>query len=201
MGADFNGRTGTVAAGSTAYSFTSASNATSEGAAAGYVESNSATGNPPANHCVFRNLSGQEFTFSIVRGSNNVGLFGFQIVDTSSSSPGYATWAAANAGGQGPDGDFDGDGLSTRLEYALLTNPQGPDPSPGVISNSVLSFSKRPEAVTNGDLTYVIETSTTLEPGSWQTVTPGRNDAEIISWTLPAGPGKRFARLLVSQAP
>lgn len=114
---------------------------------------------------------------------------------------GFSSWTDQNAGGQGPGEDFDNDGIPNLIEYALLTNPAGPDPSPGTLVNGTLSFTKRSDAVSNGDVSYTIETSASLQPDSWTSVTLGTNDATTISYTLATGHGKIFARLVVSLIP
>jgi hypothetical protein len=111
---------------------------------------------------------------------------------------GFSSWAGQNAGGQGPGGDFDNDGIPNLVEYALLTNPDGPDGFPGTFENGVLSFTKRPEAVASGDVTYAIETSASLNGDSWNVITPDANHQTMISYTLPAVQGRIFARLVVT---
>jgi hypothetical protein len=127
---------------------------------------------------------------------------GTAIALVSGSAGNFASWAAANGmAGQPFGGDFDGDGVSNGLEYALAGfNPLAADGAPGTFENGTLSFAKRAEAVANGDVTYVIEASQTLAAGSWVAVTPDVDDATTISYTLPAGQGKSFARLRVSPA-
>jgi autotransporter-associated beta strand protein len=111
---------------------------------------------------------------------------------------GYADWAATFAAGQREDEDFDGDGLSNLLEYALLTNPSGSDGSPGTVAGGVISFPKRPEAVSANDVVYLIESSQTLLPGSWTPVTALVDNATTISAALPPGQGRVFLRLRVT---
>jgi autotransporter-associated beta strand protein len=110
----------------------------------------------------------------------------------------YASWAVTHAGGQGPGADFDHDGIPNLIEYALLTNPAGSDGFPGTLNGNTLSFTKRPEAVTNGDLGYAIQTSPDLQD-PWTIATPDLDNSTTISLTLPAGQGKLFARLKVVQ--
>lgn len=114
----------------------------------------------------------------------------------------FASWAQANGiAGQPADGDFDGDGISNFMEYALGLDPTAADGSPGTFANGTLSFAKGADAVENGDVVYAIETSSTLAPDSWTVVTPTTNTATEISYLLPVGQGRLFARLVVSAAP
>ncbi len=124
-------------------------------------------------------------------------LAGAQVVNIAAT---YATWAAANKVTGGPNGDSDHDGISNLVEYALNLNPAGSDGSPGTLTGKLLSFAKRAEAVTNGDVTYMIEVSTDLglthpwtEVSSYQT-----NDGTTISCILPDGVPASFARLKVT---
>ncbi|GAA5121098.1 autotransporter-associated beta strand repeat-containing protein [Luteolibacter yonseiensis] len=99
-----------------------------------------------------------------------------------------------------PSADPDNDGLSNLIEYAIAgADPTVPNPTPGTFTGGTLSFTKRALAVTNGDISYAILTSQSLEAGSWTVATPLVNDATTISFTLPAGQPKEFARLRVIQ--
>lgn len=114
----------------------------------------------------------------------------------------YASWASDNGiEGELPGADFDFDGLSNFMEYALGLDPKAADGSPGTFANGSISFAKGADAVENGDVVYAIETSATLAPDSWTVVTPTTNTATEISYLLPAGQGRLFARLVVSAAP
>jgi hypothetical protein len=102
-----------------------------------------------------------------------------------------------------PGADPDQDGLSNLIEYAIAgLNPTAPDASPGTLANGVLSFTKRDIAVANGDVSYVIEESTTLgeEPDPWTPVSTYLiNDTTAISAEIPVGLAKHFARLVVTE--
>ena len=101
------------------------------------------------------------------------------------------------------DADPDRDGIPNLLEYALADmDPTAADALPGVISGRVVSFAKRAAAVSNNDLTYAIEESTSLgaAPDPWTEVGIYLvNDSTTISCQLPAGQAEEFARLKVTR--
>lgn len=112
----------------------------------------------------------------------------------------YASWATSNGiNGQPASGDFDKDGLSNLLEYALGLNPAAVSPAPGTFNGQTLSFTKGSEARTNGDVTYEIQQSTSL--GTWTVVVPNAPASSNISYTLPTTGPKQFARLKIIQTP
>jgi len=99
--------------------------------------------------------------------------------------------------------DPDHDGVSNLVEYALSGfDPTVANGAPGTLSGRLLTFNKRAAAVTNNDLVYSIEQSTTLgvAPSPWTAVAPlDSNDGSTISLTLPAGLPKEFVRLKVER--
>jgi len=116
---------------------------------------------------------------------------------------GFASWADSNGiPGQPANGDFDNDGITNLVEYALGTNPSAATTLPSAISGSlVVSYAKGAQAVANGDVTYAIEESDDLGlTDPWTVVTPTVNDASTISYTLPVKP-RVFARLKVTLVP
>ena len=118
---------------------------------------------------------------------------------------GYAAWA--NANGFDPDHPeaVGNDGLTNLMVYALDLKTDGTNGSPGTLAGNVLSFTKRPEAVTNGDVTYAIEVSTDLGgTDPWHVTTTGVTEVvgppATIAIDLSALGGTRhFARLKVTQ--
>ncbi len=98
-----------------------------------------------------------------------------------------------------PGEDNDNDGVTNLIEYALDTNLTGTDAGLGAVQGTSFSFNKRPIAVENGDVTYAIEESDDLGlTDPWQAVSATETSSQI-SYTLPAGRGKVFARLKVTQ--
>lgn len=112
----------------------------------------------------------------------------------------YSTWATANGiTGEPAAGDFDGDGISNLVEYALGLNPTTSSVPAGTFDGSLLSFTKGTEAKANGDVTYEIEQSSDLS--EWVVVVPHHAESLEISHTLPSGQTKEFARLKITQLP
>jgi len=122
------------------------------------------------------------------------------------SSSDYASWAndpsKGNIPGEPTLGDFDNDGMSNFMEYALGKNPRVSSQPAGVLSGNVITFTKGADAIANGDVSWVIETSPSLATGSWtpQVTQAAGNTALTIEYTLtPGSPAKNFARLKASQ--
>jgi autotransporter-associated beta strand protein len=125
---------------------------------------------------------------------------------TSGPTGGFSSWITGTfangtvpGGQQGPNDDFDKDGISNLLEYAIAgQDPTAGNPAISTFSEGTLSFSKREG--TSG-LTYAIQKSTDLGmTDPWIEVTGGSyvNNASIISFTLtPGTPAKNFLRLQV----
>jgi autotransporter-associated beta strand protein len=112
----------------------------------------------------------------------------------------YATWAIDNGiSGEPATGDFDHDGLTNLVEYALGLDPTTSSAPVGTFDGSLLSFTKGIEAKTNGDVIYEIEQSTNLS--GWVVVVSNNPVSSDISYTLPSGQAKEFARLKITQLP
>lgn len=126
--------------------------------------------------------------------------FGF-LTATPAGGDDFLTWAASQTPPVtgGPDGDDDNDGVSNLIEYALADGAER-----GSLDGDILSFTKR-GAPFGGDLTYIIETSTSLDTDSWSpAVTHTSADlGSPISYAFTPGPGapKEFARLKVMLNP
>ena len=127
-------------------------------------------------------------------------------VSSGAASSSFTSWANDPLKGNIPDapptGDFDNDGLTNLVEYALGKNPRISSQPAGILVGNVITFTKGTDAIANGDVTWVIETSTTLATGTWtpQVTQPAADPAATISYTLtPGTPNASFARLKVTQ--
>ena len=122
---------------------------------------------------------------------------------------GFSSWITGTfangtvpSGQQGANDDFDKDGISNLIEYAIADqDPTVGNPTVGTFNGGTLSFTKREG--TSG-LTYDIESSTQLTAGSWAALAkpPVVESMSAISYTFTLGtPVKNFARLKVTQLP
>ncbi|MEN8862379.1 MAG: autotransporter-associated beta strand repeat-containing protein [Lentimonas sp.] len=149
------------------------------------------------------NLGGVAQGSGIYNADNSSGyITGTGHISVGSVVPSFASWAAINGVTGGVDGDSDGDGNLNIVEYALDILIDGYE-APGTLTGNTISYPKRAEAVSNGDLLYSIEVSDDLGvTDPWAPVTPTTNDASTISYTFtPGTPVKEFARLNVVTAP
>ncbi|MBN8459891.1 MAG: autotransporter-associated beta strand repeat-containing protein [Verrucomicrobia bacterium] len=140
-----------------------------------------------------------EFTFDESNGTLTVQLAGF------------ASWISKTEFGlapadQDPTDDPDNDGVNNLVEYAIAgRNPAVSDGAPGSFTSGTLSFTKRTEAAADAKISYKIEESDDLGATDPWTEAPAgldyTNNSTTISYTLPTGKAKTFARLVVTQAP
>lgn len=114
----------------------------------------------------------------------------------------YLAAAGVPAGLRGPTDDPDMDGLSNLLEYALNLPPNTPNASglpPGALTVSDFTLTYRRF---RAELTYVVQQSADLTPGSWTAVGVDQGtplpDGTTTAGIPRNGPGK-FLRLSVSQ--
>ena len=114
----------------------------------------------------------------------------------------YSTWASNNGiAGQAGAVDPDHDGLANGVEYALGLNPNQANAAPGTLAGGRLSFIKGTQAITNRDVTYVIEESDDLgQTDHWTPVVTQAppNSDPTISRNFPVGDARKFARLKVT---
>ncbi len=146
--------------------------------------------------------TGGEGSFLVNKVGNNVTLSGYLNALQTWRLTHFAT--SANTGTSADSADFDGDGASNLLEYALGTNAASAAsvsvPTPQVSGLRLqLSFLRA-----RSDVTYLIEASSDLTPGSWSVIatnpgTVGQSVTVIDTVNLPtANPPRRFLRLRVT---
>ena len=128
------------------------------------------------------------------------------ILQVTIPSNNYASWAITNGiGGEPFDEDFNEDGITNGVAYALGLSPTASSQPAGVLSGNTITFTKGDDAIANADVSWIIETSETLMAGSWtDQVTHDPGDiTEAISYDLNPVPGtpKKFARLKAVKVP
>lgn len=125
---------------------------------------------------------------------------------TVSSNPpnGFGSWMANNYPGipdadNDPDDDFDKDGFDNLMEYALGLAPDTPNGSAGVLSGNTITFTKGTAAIANGDVHFIIETSTDLgasDPWTAAVTQNAPDSTTTIAYTFtPGSPVRNFTRL------
>lgn len=118
------------------------------------------------------------------------------------------SWKLANLGdANAPDaGDPDSDGVPTLMEYALGTLPGIPSTAPisSVRSGSGMDLTAT-RSLTASGVTLELQSSTTLAPGSWQTVSivpqvlSSASGVETVRYTLPLTGAGRFYRFVATR--
>ena len=122
-------------------------------------------------------------------------------VVTGPPAAGYNAWAAINAGSQGPDLDFDGDGVPNGVEFFLDAAP-GFTANPGLDASNVITWANGGNIPASEYGTqFVVQTSDDLV--IWDDVLVGDltentdGPGGSLSYTL-TGPAPRFVRLQVN---
>jgi hypothetical protein len=205
FGSEFNGRTGTLSstAAGTTYSFTTQVNGSSPGV---YIQTtDTGSGNPAANYAVFSGLSSPDFDVTATVGAGpTLGIYGIQVVDTSSGSGPFETWAAANISDPTkrlPTDDPDADGVDNLAEFALFSDPDSGGSLPQLIvaaSGADLTLTyDRANAAT--DVTYVPEWSSNLVNWLTSSITDlptGNSDANATEYRATISKGTDPAKFL-----
>jgi len=132
------------------------------------------------------------YSVSIVSGGA-----GQQAVLTSTAA-GYASWAATHAGGQAANLDFDTDGVANGVEY-FMNSAAGFTANPAIVSGAITWPNGGNIPASAYGTQFVVQTSSDLS--SWTDVPVGSlttNTNSALTYTLPTGAGKIFARLVVT---
>src|SRR5690606_9623082 len=82
---------------------------------------------------------------------------GLELVYTAGAGSTYNSWAFTNAGGQGPDLDYDHDGVPNAVEYFMGASGSSFTENPGIAGGKII-WPKSPSAVAS----YVVEISANL---------------------------------------
>jgi len=110
---------------------------------------------------------------------------------------GYVGWAAANAGGQAADLDFDGDGVPNGVEFFMGETGSSFTATPGVIAN-VVTWPKSDTYTGTYGVNFLVQTSGNLTDWTDILITdPNLNNGDPLQYTLPSGTGPLFVRLKV----
>ena len=116
------------------------------------------------------------------------------LLDVTSAGNSYSAWAGTNAPGQTPGQDYDNDGVENGIEYFMGQTGSSFTAMPGLDGTNKVTWTKDPNYIG----TWQVQTSPDLS--TWTDVVATDNTTSV-SYTLPAGAGKLFVRLLVTPAP
>lgn len=110
----------------------------------------------------------------------------------------FASWSLTHGLSGGVNADSDKDGIPNGIEYALQTNLQAPDGPIATYRGNVVSYTKRPSAISSYGVSYCIEVSQDLGvTDPWVAVTPSFNNEIKIEAMVPQSAKKSFVRLRV----
>lgn len=117
-------------------------------------------------------------------------------VVTFTPEPSYATWAVTNAPGQTASQDYDNDGLPNGVEFFMGTPGNTVTVQPALVAGSITW----PRAAGVSVSSFGVQVSSDLGVSDpWHTPVPAPTiTASSISYTLPTGGGKVFARFVVT---
>lgn len=122
-------------------------------------------------------------------------------VTSGPGSGGYDTWADDNAGGQGPELDFDNDGVRNGVEF-FMNSPAGFTANPQLNASNTITWPNGGNILASEYGTqFVVQTSSNLS--TWADVpigsltTNSNGPGGSLTYTL-TGPSPRFVRLSVT---
>ena len=118
---------------------------------------------------------------------------------TSGAGGGYSSWATTHASGQTPSQDADNDGVSNGVEY-FMNSATGFTANPGVVTGKVTWVNGGNIASAAYGTQFMVQTSPNLT--TWANVLVAdpnlSNTSGSLQYTLPAGSGQLFVRLVVT---
>ena len=142
--------------------------------------------------------------------NTDTGFDEFSLTGTvAEATPSFDSWATTNGiDGELPGDDFDFDGMTNLMEYALGQDPTASDVPADTLDGITVTYTKGADAIANGDVDYIIQESDDLGvTDPWTAVvTQAAPDASLtISYTLPTPDStnqpKVFVRLNIVEAP
>ncbi|MEY4243612.1 MAG: hypothetical protein RLZZ245_1197 [Verrucomicrobiota bacterium] len=137
-------------------------------------------------------IGNREFSLEVASSTQTLATVFFNDNSTMPVVGGFVTWSTTYAGGQGPDLDFDGDGVKNGVEYFMGETSAAFTANPSVVNGSI----SWPRDASATGVTYKIWTSDDLS--TWADVTASAIESEgLVSYTLPTTTPKRFVRLEV----
>jgi Bacterial Ig-like domain len=120
-----------------------------------------------------------------------------QVAVSVPTTGGYSSWKSGNAGGQDALQDFDNDGVTNGIEYFFGSTGSSFTQNPQPDAAGKISF---PHPAATPGASYKILTSSDLI--NWTDVTTSAAvEPGFVTYTLPSGSGKIFARLQVDVTP
>lgn len=123
--------------------------------------------------------------------ANNAKISAIKVMGFSSPGLSYQSWSTMNAGGGGPDEDFDNDGMKNGIEYFMGESGNTHTPNPTIVAGRI-RWPRDPSV--NAD--YAVEVSTDLQ--NWDPTATGLVDhGDLIEYVLPGDDSHFFVRLRV----
>ena len=122
------------------------------------------------------------------------------VVSTGPVLSAYSIWAAANAGGQPANLDYDHDGTPNGVEYFMGATGSSFTPNPPLVNTAgvfTVTWPRNPAVV----VAFKVQVSTDLT--TWTDVVPpdpsiDQSNPAQVTFTLPSGAPQKFCRLVVT---
>lgn len=129
----------------------------------------------------------------------------YSVQSTASFAQSMSAYPALTGNNALPTANPDGDAFNNLLEYALATSPAQTNPTPCTLAqqSGTLTFTY-PRPSLAPDLTYTVEWSQTIAPGSWSSagvteqILSDNGTTRTVKATIPTAPAGVFVRLRVT---